>query len=439
MAEYTFEHYNPHANQLKYHNSWARERIVISSIRAGKTYGIIHDLMMNAWNAPDKLATALACAPTTGQTRDLLYEPFKTLALDIGLYKRSTSQQGYMEVELCNNKRVCFRTLNSTAADTVRGMTCDMAYVDEAALCSEESINIVRGRLVTTQGRLSLATTPKGKSNWLYQAYFAPGAPQRPSTEIFRYSIYDNPAITPEAVNHLKSIYSELMFRQEVLGEFVSLNTNAVYYEFSPAKNVSDEAVLPFDPFKEYKNWPIYAGIDYNVEKNPVILAYKRSDGVIVVFDEIYGCKSTADMGRAIIARFPNRNSSNILIIDDASSGNAHSQLDFRTNRQQLNQLGLSRIVQTSSNPRRLNRYANVNAHLNNAMGNSRLIINPKCTNLIRDLADLEFRKNSDEPDTVNNLLGHASDALGYLIMYASPWAGNETSRAFSQNLNIGR
>lgn len=436
MAEYTFEHYTPHRKQLAYHNSTARERIIVSSIRAGKTYGIVHDLMKEAWNSlPGPVA--LVCAPTTGQTRDLLYEPFRNLALDIGLYKRSTSQQGYMEVELRNNKRVCFRTLNSTAADTIRGMTADMAYVDECALCSEESINIVRGRLVTTNGRLSLATTPKGKANWVYQSYFAPGAPERPSTEIFRYSIWDNPAITDEAVRHLKSIYSELMYRQEVSGEFVSLNTNAVYYEFSFEKNVTEEAVLPFDPFKEYCNFNIYAGIDYNVEKNPVILAYKRQDGVIVVFEEIYGCKSTADMGRALIAKFPNRNSSNLLILDDASSGNAHSQLDFRTNRQQLAQLGLSRIVQTKSNPRRLNRYANVNAHLNNAMGRARMIINPKCTNLIRDLADLEFRKGSDEPDTVNNLLGHASDALGYLVMYASPWAGNETSRAFAQNLQI--
>ncbi|MCA9313704.1 phage terminase large subunit, partial [Candidatus Saccharibacteria bacterium] len=234
----TFTSYTPHKNQLKYHQSTARERIIISSIRAGKTFGLIHDIIVKAWNIEPHeanmipLPVILVCAPTYSQVRDLLFDPIKALATRTGLYKRSSSMLSGMQIELLNGRIIVFRTLGANSAETIRGITAAHAYVDECALCTQSAINTVRGRLMTTQGSLSLSTTPKGKSNWLYQDYFSSTAKVPVGTEIFHYNIYDNPVISSDAVEHLKSIYPPKLYEQEVEGKFVSLDTSCIYYEF---------------------------------------------------------------------------------------------------------------------------------------------------------------------------------------------------------------
>lgn len=427
----TFTNYTPHQNQYKYHTSTAKERIIVSSIRAGKTFGLLHEIIKDAWNIePDEpfpLPVIIASAPTYSQVKDLLYDPIKQISTACGLFKRASSMLSNMQIELLNGRIIVFRTLGANAAETVRGLTAKSAYIDEAALCSLNAINVVRGRLITTNGRLTLATTPKGKANWLYQEYFSSTAQIPDDTEIFHYSIYDNPVITAAAVEHLRNTYSPKLFEQEVEGKFVSLDTSSIYYEFDYDRNVSSSAV--FSP-----NFHTWIGVDYNLDRNPAIFAYKRTDGVVVVFDELYGCKSTKELANAIRIRYK----VNPTIVDDAKSGTARSQVDGSTNRQILNQLGLTKIISSRVNPPRTERYDNVNAHFRNAKGNTRIIINPKCKHLIKDLMELEFKPNSDKPETINEQLGHASDALGYLLAYISPWAGREGQHPRTQNIIIG-
>ena len=61
-----------------------------------------------------------------------------------------------------------------------------------------------------------------------------------------------------------------------------------------------------------------------------------------------------------------------------------------------------------------------MNAMLLNAQGSRRLLISPKCKQLIRALDNLTYKEGSKIPDNRSGL-DHITDALGYLIMGVFP------------------
>jgi hypothetical protein len=74
-----------------------------------------------------------------------------------------------------------------------------------------------------------------------------------------------------------------------------------------------------------------------------------------------------------------------------------------------------------SSNPAVRDRVNAVNAMLCNHQGERRLLVNPCCKQLIRDLERVSWKADSNDNllsqlDKTNPGLTHVSDALGYLI-----------------------
>jgi hypothetical protein len=144
------------------------------------------------------------------------------------------------------------------------------------------------------------------------------------------------------------------------------------------------------------------------------VIAIKIGD-IIYVIDEFYGCLDAKELGGRIIAKY----GTNVTIASDAMG--SHS------NRQILKNIGLKKIIDTRVNPRRIDRYANVNANFKNALGNIKLYIHPQCKVLREDLIRLVFKDGTDKPDTQGEKFGHISDGLGYLLEYISPYAGRDT------------
>jgi hypothetical protein len=69
------------------------------------------------------------------------------------------------------------------------------------------------------------------------------------------------------------------------------------------------------------------------------------------------------------------------------------------------------------ANPPVRDRVALVNARLRNARDESRLFVDPKCTELIDDFEQVSYREESTEIDKdKDRKRTHLSDALGYLI-----------------------
>jgi len=394
MIEVQIQDYIPHKNAIKFHSSTGKDRIIVSPIRAGKTWALIHDCIIESWNNPTKWPT-LVVAPTNQQLKDIFFRPLFYKLLDYGLVNIKDWNKSENIIQLKNGNLIYGRSAESY--ERIRGLTIFETYVDEAALVPKECIDICRARMLTTQGRLNLATTPRGKNNWIYKDYFENGTLN--DVDYFQFNIFDNPEMTIEAYEKLKEQYDFLTAEQELHGKFVDLYTSRIYREFDKNIHVKNLSEIP-----RYNLW---ACIDWNINIYACVIFAKINKDIYVI-DEIYGSSNVIELSKTIV----NRYGTDIYIVSDAANAQSHREL--------VRQSGLNKIYDTKSNPKRIDRYLRVNSYLKNANGNSHLFIDEKCSFLIKDLERLCFKKNSDEPDDNNNELGHISDALGYGLWIAT-------------------
>lgn len=404
MKHYLIQDYTPSTPQALLHRSKSKEILVVSSIRAGKSYAIIHDAIKNSWNNPTEYGT-LICAPTYRLLSAVLEKPMVSMMKRLGLLASHNATEH--EAKLRNGRIIYFRSLEDPDLST-RGLNVWKAYIDECALCTKYAVDLVKSRLVTTNGDLIMVTTPNGTTSWMYESYIEK---RMLNTEYIKFSILDNPIITEEAVERLKESLDPLMFAQEVLGQWVNLFQDRIYHSFSE-ENVKE--VLK-DP-----NLPVYVGVDFNLGINAWSAYQRRPDNTIIMFEEGHGTNTTAQMTAQIIKAL----GSSVIIIPDATGGNK-LQGTATTHFQLMRQAGLSNIVENSSNPRRLHRYANVNALLENALGQRRLLIDPKCVKTLAEFRKLSYKENTDKPA----FDPHFTDAAGYAIGYLT---GNMVGKVLS-------
>lgn len=413
MSQGVITSYVPHKHALPMHNSPAKETVVISPVRAGKTRSLIHDAVVNCWNNETAFA-GLVIAPTFRDLKALVEQPIVETLDELGLLKSHNWQDH--ETKLKNGNRIYYRSAEEP--ERIKGLNVFAAWVDEFTLCKKEAIDFARGRLLLTNGQFKLFGTPKGTSSWAFAEFFGVDSKIRlplatgagswdiGNNRLVRYSIFDNPFITQAAVDEIASRYPSLLFRQEILGEWVNLSEHRVYYAFGE-QNVR--------PCSYQRGFPVYIGLDYNIGKNAWVAFQQLRHREISVFAEGFGAATTQALAAQLLSQF----GSDVVIIDDAS-GNIRQQGDGKTNRQLLQQAGLHNITEYTKNPNRVDRYANTNAHFCNGLGNRRLFIDPSCVRVISELNSLCYRKGTDEPDTLGGEAGHITDALGYGIWWIS-------------------
>ena len=288
----------------------------------------------------------------------------------------------------------------------IRGLNICEAFGDEITLWNEAAFDIVMGRLMQTNGPFTGAGTPQGTGCWFYRRLIGPDRMELADTEFIKFSIFNNPTITEEAVQRYRASLDPLMARQEIDAEWVNLTENAVYYAFDYDSNVR---TVKHDP-----NGQVFVGIDYNIDINAWVAGhYDRRNRIINIFAEGYGDKTTRDAGTRIKANYRTP-----FVIDDASGRN-RQQGDAITQRQILQQTGL-KVTDHGSNPQVSRRLSVVNAHLLNGIGDVHLFIDPSCKRLLHELQFLSYKVNGIDVDDQNNAAGHITDALGYLIYYLS-------------------
>lgn len=125
------------------------------------------------------------------------------------------------------------RVMSAEKYDNLRGFSVSWISLDEAAMMRPEVFDTVqpclRGRGTDYNYQILLTTTPRGCiGSWLYERFIEP-APEYleviscPSIENF----YE---WTDEKIEAAKASMTELMFRQEMLGEFLDRNMNSILY-----------------------------------------------------------------------------------------------------------------------------------------------------------------------------------------------------------------
>lgn len=121
------------------------------------------------------------------------------------------------EIELENGTTILFRSADNP--DSLRGPNIGWFWLDEAALVDEEVWDIMIGRLRLPPMRAWITTTPKGQ-NWVYRLFVKSGDPDY---SLHRCRTEENIFVPPVFAERLRKKYSSAFARQELDGEFISL------------------------------------------------------------------------------------------------------------------------------------------------------------------------------------------------------------------------
>ncbi len=298
--------------------------------------------------------------------------------------------------------------------ERLRGTNLAWFAIDELSYTREEAWLRLEARLRDPKAqRLSGfgVWTPQGH-DWIYKRFIhnpvaGYGCVQAKPFE--NQYVLDK---TPDYYDRLEKSYDPRFYKQEVLGEYLNSRADRVYHCFNPNVHVVPQV---YDPQKL-----LLWALDFNVAPMSSVLLQWNGQRLTVI-DEIVLERATTEEA---CLEFENRykgHVANIEIFGDASGRNMHTtgMTDYTMLQDSLSRSGFkrTRLRVPPSNPQVLSRVRNVNALLTNALGEVRLEIDPRCSELIKDFEEVMFKRDSGVIDKVRDpQRTHASDALGYVL-----------------------
>ena len=302
-------------------------------------------------------------------------------------------------VKLPNGAEIAIK--GAEQENNLRGAGLDMVCMEEYSYIKPHVWEeIIYPMLTTTNGDALFIGTPNGYDH-LYDAYLK-GQGNNPEWKSWQYTTLDGGFVPEEEIKKAKSMMDERAFKTEFLASFETTGNRAAY-NFDRSIHVKKAKQLS-------NSW--FWGMDFNVDYMSSVLACEYSDGTIHYFDEIRLTNSnTAEMAKAMkkIAAF-------IPVYPD-SSGSARSTTSNKSDHEILKQDYGFQVIAKKSNPPVIDSLNALNRMLKDANGKVRMTIDPKCTNLIKDLEQTQ-RSRDGRIDKSNIQLTHMFDACSYYIAY---------------------
>jgi hypothetical protein len=301
--------------------------------------------------------------------------------------------------------------------ESLRGSKSDLWIVDEAGFCSELKYvvqTILAPTTDTTGGRGILASTPSKTSDHEFITVFL--QPAEIQKKLIKYTVYDNPMMTPEKIEEILSRYEPLReendeFRREYLCEVHNNSELSIIPEFTTQIQAAiiKETVRP--PF-----YDAYVSMDIGARDLTVVLFgyFDFKNGVIVIEDEI-----VQDGALLLFDKFAKD-----IIKKEQTLWTNKATAEFKppylrvadnNNLIMLNQLSYDQNLLFIPT-RKDNKEAALNT-VRMKIANQQIIIHPRCETLIYHLKNGSWNKNKTDfarsPDA-----GHydAIDSLIYLV-----------------------
>lgn len=124
---------------------------------------------------------------------------------------------------------------DAQAEPKIRGMTCAGAYVDEATTLPKPFFDQLDARCSVDGAQIFLTTNPDNPGHWLRKQYLKRA--QAVNLRSWHFVLDDNPTLSDEYKNHLKSTHQGVFYRRNILGHWVQAE-GAIYEAFDPERHV---------------------------------------------------------------------------------------------------------------------------------------------------------------------------------------------------------
>lgn len=165
--------------------------------------------------------------------------------------------------------RIMGRTVHVLGANdkksekVLRGLTVGLAYVDEITVIPEEFFTQLLGRMSPPKAKLFGTTNPDSPAHWLKVKFLDRIGKGLERWRSWHFTLDDNPALSEEYKNQIKSEFTGLWYKRFVEGLWVAAE-GAIYDMWDPAKHT-----IAWDDLPEMREL-ISCSIDYGTT-NPTV------------------------------------------------------------------------------------------------------------------------------------------------------------------------
>jgi len=405
--------------QLEVCQDPARFRVLVAGRRFGKTQLALTEMFLAAQK---KGAKIWYVAPSYRQAKAIAWNRLKKMSK---IYWLKPPSETELTVHLTFGSSISLR--GADRPDSLRGSGLDLVVLDEFASMRAETWNeVLRPALSDRKGRALFIGTPKGH-NHFFEAFQYAKSQSDPEWAAFQFTTAQGGVVDAAELSSAAKQLDPESFRQEYEAEFTGAGRSRVYYAFSHTPHVKP---LAFDPAR-----PLGWTIDFNVNPMCMLLVQRLEDDTVHVLDEIIlKNTNTEEACKKFHERIPSAAPRPLAIqVYGDASGNQRRTSGTTTDWSIIrNFFSLWRGTYNHSvhvnnvNPAVRDRVNCLNSRLLNTDGEARLFIDPRCTELIRDLDQVTWHIDSNGLPTsdINKSdpnRTHASDALGYFIAQAFP------------------
>ena len=195
------------------------------------------------------------------------------------------------------------------------------------------------------------------------------------------------------------------MFEQEVGGKRLRINVGAVFDEFSRERHVKPCRHLVDDQDQ------IYFFTDYNISNYcGTYLVFKKETGqVLAIGEEHLKFEGSRKMAQVVKSKYPVRP---VIVVGDSTGNNKRDVAIDKTNYQHFKDEGL--LTKNFRNPPVESRIISANSNFYH----DKVLIDPSCKNLIRDLELMAWKEDGSGVDKSDITLSHASDGYTYGLWF---------------------
>lgn len=395
-------------SQKLFHQATARIKGFSGPIGSGKSQALCQEAVRLAYTNAGR--QGLIGAPTFPMLRDAtqraLFEVLETNRIPFE-FNKSENAMTFLDT----GSKVIFRSMDEF--ERLRGTNLAWFGIDELSYCEEEAWLRLEGRLRDPKAKQLCGFavwTPKG-FDWVYrrfiservEGYFVVRAKPMENRHLLDH--------VPDFYERLRHSYDERFFQQEVLGEYLNITAGQAYHAFSRPVHVRPCSFQP--------NRPVFWALDFNVDPMSSVVVQLHGDEVHVI-DEISLSRATTEQAcEEFWARYKTQR--DLTVFGDAS-GNQMKTSGLR-DRDTISSFFRRCNVQNfqlhlpPTNPLIRERVQLVNAMLANARGETRLYVDPRCKELIKDLEEVLLQPGTQVIDKLRDpKRTHMSDALGYLL-----------------------
>ena len=309
------------------------------------------------------------------------------------------------------NKTVVVCTGMNNSDSALRGPSYGLAWCDEAEFYDHSAWLKLKGRMRRKPGQVRITSSPNGY-NHMWEEF---ENKCNSNHEIIRATSYDNFKImedNPNYVQELKDSYSPKMFAQEVLAERVALNMYSVYEEFDREVHVQ-----PCKHLLTHHD-QLFCFLDYNIHRYPGVYMFQRAGKIYAIGEEYLRFGGSRSMAKQIKTRFPEQD---VIVVGDQTGNNKADVAADYSNYEIFAQEKVPTMP--FQNPPVESRIINANSRLYH----NKLIIDPSCEVLIKDLEQVCYDEHGKIDKKTNIDLTHISDAYTYGVWFFMPLRKKQT------------